>query len=118
MSLISSQGATDTVTVILRTMGKDSRGALVPVEVGRVLCSGRVSPTTSGDVERYLNTGTSVSDMSRFTTPEFPGDDISQVITPDGVTHDVVGRPQRMRSSSMTSRDIVILSAQSQTRNW
>lgn len=118
MSLISAQGATDTVTVILRTMGRDSRNARVPVEVGRVLCSGRLQVSTASDVERYSSTGVAVSDTSRFTTPEFPGDDISQVITPDGVTHDVVGRPQRRRASRMTTHDIVLLTAQAQRRDW
>lgn len=118
MSLISAAGSTDTVTVILRTMGTDSRNARVPVEVGRVLCTGRVQPTTATDVERYMNTGTSVVDMSRFITPEFPGDDLSQVITADGVVHDVVGRVQRRRSSRMTSHDVVILSATVQKRRW
>lgn len=118
MSLIRHNMATDTVTVILRAPGKDSRNSRVPVEVGRVLCSGRLQPTTAVDVERYMNTGTAVAEMTRFITAEFPGDDLSQVITPDGVTHDVVGRPQRRRGSRRTSHDIVILSATAQPSRW
>lgn len=118
MSLIRHTKATDTVTVILRAPGKDTRNSRVPVEVGRALCSGRLQPTTATDVERYMGTGTAVAEMTRFITAEFPGDGLSQVITPDGVVHDVVGRPQRHRPSPRTSRDIVILSATKQTSRW
>lgn len=116
MSLLSPQGYTDTVTVILRTTGVDRRGAQVPVELGRVLCSGRLEPSTQGDVERYAGTGVAVQDVKRFITRSFPGDDLAQVVTGDGTTYDVLGAPRRHRSSRRTTRDIVLLSATAQVR--
>lgn len=118
MSLLSPHVHNDTVTVVLRTMGLDSRNSRVPVEVGQVLATGQFQPATQEDVERYAGTGTSVLDMARFITPEFPGDDISQVITADGRVWDVVGAPARYRSSRRTSRDIVRLSAATPERRW
>lgn len=118
MSLLSPHVHHDTVTVVLRTMGLDSRNSRVPVEIGQVLATGQLQPATQEDVERYGGTGTSVLDMARFITPEFPGDDISQVITADGRVWDVVGAPTRYRSSRRTSRDVVRLSAPTQKRRW
>ena len=118
MSLLSSSNHNDTVTVVIRTMSQDSRGARVPTEVGRVLCTGMLHNSTTADIERYAGTGVAVQDMKRFVTREFPGDDISQVVTADGVTWDVVGSVKRFRNSRMTSRDVVLLSAVSQKRRW
>lgn len=115
MSLIDSRGATDTVTVIVRAMGKDSRNARVPVEVGRVLCRGRLQPATQADVERLQGSGTSVLELWRFSCAQFPGDDISQVEA-DGRLFDVVATPARHRSSRNTRRDVVLLSAANQQR--
>lgn len=118
MRLLSTAGSTDTVTVILREVVTDSRGHHVPQEVGRVLCRGMVHVSTQADVERYAGTGMAVQDMRRFVTREFPGDDVSQVILSDGVVYDVVGAPKRFRNSRMTSRDVVMLSATKQPRQW
>lgn len=118
MGLLDSSGHNHTVTVVLRTMGKDSRGARVPVEVGRVLQTGQLQHSTQADVERYAQTGTAVQDMQRFICREFPGDDISQVVTSDGRVWDVVGSVQRHRNSRRTSRDVVLLSAHNTERRW
>lgn len=118
MGLLDSTGHNATVTVVLRTMGKDSRGARVPVEIGRVLQTGQLQHSTQADVERYAQTGVAVQDMKRFICREFPGDDISQVITDDGRVWDVSGSVQRHRNSRRTSRDIVMLSAHVPERRW
>lgn len=118
MSLIRNHGAKVRVTVVLRAQGRNSRGQPEPVEVGRVPCAGQWSPSTEADVERYMESGSAVSEFRRFTTREFPGDDLSQVITPDGRVWEVVGTPRRYRSSRNTARDIVMLSAKSQSRRW
>lgn len=118
VGLLDSTGHNDTVTVVLRTMGKDSRGARVPVEVGRVLHTGMIQHSTQADVERYAQTGAAVLDMKRFICRDFPGDDISQVITNDGRVWDIAGSVQRHRNSRCTSRDIVMLSAHTPERRW
>lgn len=118
MSILSTSINSDTVTVILRTTRKDSRGSLETVELGRVTHTGSVHQATDTDVERYGGTGDSILAMKRFVTYEFPGDDLSQVILPDGITYDVAGSPTRYRNSRMTSRDVVVLRAQKVKRVW
>lgn len=118
MSLIKNNGANQRVTVVLRTMGRNSRNQPEPVEVGRVPCAGRVSQSTDQDIERYAGSGSAVMDLCRFITTEFPGDDISQVITEDGRIWEVQGTVDRHRSSRMTRRDVVILGAKAQVRRW
>lgn len=118
MSLINNQGANETVTVVLRAIVTNEHREREAVEVGRVLWSGRISPSTMEDVERYAGSGAAVLDLIRFTCQDFPGDDLSQVITSDGRVWDVVAAPQRYRSSPRVTRDIVRLSAQTQTRKW
>lgn len=117
VSLLASSNHKDTVVVILRTMGKDSRGAMVPTELARVICTGSLHEATQADVERYAGSGVAVYDLKRFVTYDFPGDDISQVEV-DGVVYDVVGAPKRYRNSRMTARDVVLLSATKQVRRW
>lgn len=116
MSLIDNHGANTRVAVILRRMAKDERGRMVPEEVGRITSFGRVSPSTDQDVERYAGTGVAVSELVRYTTSSFPGDDLSQVLTEDGRLWDVVGTVTRYKSSRRTARDVVMLSAASQVR--
>lgn len=118
MSLIRTNGANERVTVVLRTMGKNQRGQPEPVEVGRVPCAGRFALSTDQDVERYGGSGSAVMDLRRFITAQFPGDDLSQVITGDGRVWEVEGAVDRHRPSPMTRRDIVILSAKTQIRRW
>lgn len=116
MSLIRRNGANVRVTVVLRSMGKNARGQSVPVEKGRVVCVGRLSPSTEADVERYASSGSAVAEYTRFTTAAFPGDDLSQVVTGDGRVWEVVGAPRRYSPSRATTRDIVMLSAKTQKR--
>ena len=118
MSLIRTNGSNVRVTVVIRTMGRNPRNQPEAVEVGRVPCSGRIAPSTDMDVERYAGSGEAVMELVRFITPAFPGDDMSQVITPDGRVWEVQGVVDRIRSSRATSRDIVVLSAKAQTRRW
>lgn len=116
MSLIRTNGANVRVTVVLRSMRKNARGQLVPVETGRVECAGRLSPATEADVERYASSGPAVEERTRFTTCSFPGDALSQVVTGDGRVWEVVGAPRRYAPSRATTRDIVMLSAKTQKR--
>lgn len=120
MSLISNHGANVSVTVILNESVRDGRGAVTTNEIGRVVSRGRLNPSTSSDMERVANTGIAASELQRFITAEFPGDDLSQVLLSDGSVWDVVGVVQRYRSSRRTSRDIVLLTATSQKgrRRW
>lgn len=118
VSMIFNQ-APHTVTVILRKQVKDRRGALVPEEIGRVLCRGLFQESTAADTERYADSGVAVMDLKRFITVEgFPGDSNSRVIGPDGLVYEVVGAPKQHRNSRMTAHDVVILSAVKQEERW
>lgn len=119
MSLLSTTGSTESVEVILRQEQRDGRGEVRLVEVARVLSVGRFQPATTQDVERLQFMGSAVLETARFITDgaEFPGDRNSQVIV-RGQTWDVVGTPERRRASRGTRRDIVRLSAKSQTDRW
>ena len=111
-------GATDVVTVILNRATVDSRGRASTEEVGRVLATGRLQPIGQSDIDRYAGSGVAVQDTVRFSTSNFPGDDISEVIDRHGVTYAVVGAPRRERSSRRTQRDVVLLRAKTLKRKW
>ncbi|APT90500.1 hypothetical protein CSPHI_05005 [Corynebacterium sphenisci DSM 44792] len=115
MAMLASTGGTHTVTVVLREMRVDEARRQVPVEVDRVLCTCRIQPATSGDVERLGGTGTAVTEVYRLIAAEFPGDDLSLVL--DGpMVWEVIGTPRRHRASRMTARDVVLITAQHQPR--
>lgn len=115
MSLLSSQGATDRVVVILRRLVVDAGRRQVPEEYGRVLTVGRMQPLASSDIERMAGTGEAVNELMKFTTAVFPGDHLSLV--DDGAqTWRVVGTPRRRRGSRRTARDVVYLTAEHQPR--
>lgn len=118
VSLLSKRGGTHTVTVILYRAVVDDRGKTTKAEVGRVLATGRLQPSTSADVERYASAGVAVYETMRFICKNYPGDDLSEVIDAEGVRYEVVGAPRRHRSSRATHRDIVLLSAKTQKRKW
>ena len=115
VSLLSSQKGTHRVVVVLRRIEVDSSRRRVPVEYGRVLCTGRIQAASSSDVERLAGSGVSVVDTMRFITGQFPGDDLSLVVDGD-VTYEVVGAPRRHRGSRRTARDVVYLTAEHQQR--
>lgn len=112
------QGATHRVLVVLYKSIINERGKTDKQEVGRVLVAGRLQPSTQADVERYGGAGVAVHDAMRFICKRFPGDDLSEVIGPDGVVYEVAARPKRHRSSRATSRDVVMLHAKMQRRRW
>lgn len=115
MSLISSQGATDRVVVVLRRLVVDGSRRQVPEEYGRVVVVGRLSPLSSSDIERLAGTGEAVAETMRFSTADFPGDHLSLV--DDGAqTWRVVGTPRRRRGSRRTARTVVYLTAEHQPR--
>lgn len=118
MSLLTGHGTTHTVTVVIYRAVVNERGKVDKAEVGRVLVTGRLQPSTQADVERYAGAGKAVYDTMRFICKQFPGDDLSEVIDADGITYEVLARPKRHRSSRATSRDVVLLSAKSQRRAW
>lgn len=118
MSLLQGHGTTHTVTVVLYRAVVNERGKADKVEVGRVLATGRLQPSTQADVERYAGAGNAVYDTMRFICKQFPGDDLSEVISAEGTVYDVLARPKRHRSSRATARDVVLLSAKSQRRVW
>ena len=112
MSLRSPYRSPDTVVVILRENREGDRGHAVPVEVGRVVRSGRLQESTVDDVQTVLAAGVTdrrVLSMKTFICADFPGDDLAQVEDADGVVYDVVGEPKRMRGSQRTARDVVRL---------
>lgn len=110
MSLRGKSRATDVVTVVLRENRMGERGRMIPAEVGRVSCFGRMQQSTTGDITAYAAAGeSSVLNLKRFYCRSFPGDDIAQVIDGEGVLYDVVGEPKRHRGSSRTARDVVTL---------
>lgn len=119
MSLLSTTGSTDTAVVILRTKGRNPRGETVYTEVGRVLISGRLQPSTSADVERLQGTGVAITEVVRFITDgsDFPGDHNS-LVEVDGKRYRLVGAPERRRASRTTSRVIVRLTAENQQDRW
>lgn len=117
MSLLSRGHSTHQVTVVLREMQVGKHGRLVPVETGRVECWGRIQPATTEDIAGLASAGeTQVLNMKNFFCRFFPGDDISQVIDHTGTIYNVVGEPQRHRSSRRTSRDVVKLKQTSVNR--
>lgn len=118
MSLLQGHGTTHTVTVVLYRAVVNERGKADKAEVGRVLATGRLQPSTQADVERYAGAGSAVYDTMRFICKQFPGDDLSEVISAEGTVYDVLARPKRHRSSRATARDVVLLSAKSQRRVW
>ncbi len=118
MSLLQGHGTTHTVTVVLYRAVVNERGKADKAEVGRVLATGRLQPSTQADVERYAGAGNAVYDTMRFICKQFPGDDLSEVISAEGTVYDVLARPKRHRSSRATARDVVLLSAKSQRRVW
>lgn len=118
MSLLQGHGTTHTVTVVLYRAVVNERGKADKAEVGRVLATGRLQPSTQADVERYAGAGNAVYDTMRFICKQFPGDDLSEVISAEGTVYDVLARPKRHRSSRATARDVVVLSAKSQRRVW
>lgn len=118
MSLLQGYGTTHTVTVVLYRAVVNERGKADKAEVGRVLATGRLQPSTQADVERYAGAGNAVYDTMRFICKQFPGDDLSEVIDAEGTVYDVLARPKRHRSSRATARDVVVLSAKSQRRVW
>lgn len=118
MSLLQGHGTTHTVTVVLYRSIVNERGKADKAEVGRVLATGRLQPSTQADVERYAGAGKAVYDTMRFICKKFPGDDLSEVVDAEGTVYEVVARPKRHRSSRATSRDVVLLSAKSQRRAW
>lgn len=110
MSLRGKSRATDVVTVVLRENQMGERGRLIPTEVGRVSCFGRIQQSTTDDISAYAAAGEAgVLNLKRFYCRSFPGDDLSQVIDGEGVLYDVVGEPKRHRGSSRTARDVVML---------
>lgn len=117
MSLLTG-GSTHRVLVVLYRSVVNERGKTDKAEVGRVLVDGRLQPSTQADVERYGGAGMAVHDAMRFICKRFPGDDLSEVIGPDGVVYEVAARPKRHRSSRATSRDVVMLHAKMQPRRW
>ena len=118
MSLLQGHGTTHTVTVVLYRAVVNERGKADKAEVGRVLATGRLQPSTQADVERYAGAGNAVYDTMRFICKQFPGDDLSEVISAEGTVYDVLARPKRHRSSRATDRDVVLLSAKSKRRVW
>lgn len=118
MSLLQGHGTTHTVTVVLYRAVVNERGKADKAEVGRVLATGRLQPSTQADVERYAGAGSAVYDTMRFICKQFPGDDLSEVIDAEGTIYEVLARPKRHRSSRATARDVVLLSAKSQRRVW
>ena len=118
MSLLQGHGTTHTVTVVLYRAVVNELGKADKAEVGRVLATGRLQPSTQADVERYAGAGNAVYDTMRFICKQFPGDDLSEVIDAEGTVYDVLARPKRHRSSRATARDVVVLSAKSQRRVW
>ncbi|QGJ94141.1 head-to-tail stopper [Corynebacterium phage EmiRose] len=117
MSLISHPQNAVPVIVILRKNQHRQDGSLETVEVGRVVCTGTFHEAGESDITRYESTGQAVSELQRFVTKSFPGDDLSQVLC-NGVTYDVVATPRRYRNSRMTKRDVVMLTAQTQVRKF
>lgn len=106
------------VTVILYRATVDSRGKSSTEEVGRVLATGRLQPASQSDITRYADSGKAVQEMMRFSTADFPGDDLSEVIDRNGITYAVTATPRRTRSSRATQRDVVMLQAKTLRRKW
>lgn len=117
MSLIINQSHPVHAVVEIRRPERDAAGALTYETVSRVVCSGTLHESTQNDIDRYGGTGRAIADMKRFVTRSFPGDDNS-LVEIDGVVYDVSATPRRYRNSPMTSRDVVMLSAQTQERVW
>ena len=98
--------------MILRENREGDRGHVVPVEVGRVVCHGRLQESTAEDIQTTVAVGVTdqrVLSMKTFICSDFPGDDLAQVEGRDGTLYDVVGEPKRMRGSRRTRRDVVRL---------
>lgn len=119
VSLLSTTGSTESVEVVLRTEERNQQGRTELMEVGRVLCVGRLQASTTQDVERLQFMGKAVLETARFITDgaEFPGDHNAQIIH-RGKSWDVIGTPDRRRASRQTSRDVVRLVATAQKDRW
>lgn len=110
MSLLTRGTSTHSVVVILREMQEGDRGRLVPTEIGRVACHGRLQESSSEDITVAAAAGeTGILSMKTLITRCFPGDDLSQVLDGDGALYNVVGEPKRHRGSRATARDVVSL---------
>lgn len=110
MSLINRTGSTHQLVVILRENRPGERGRLVPTEIGRVRCDGRLQESSTDDITTAAAAGeTGVLSLRTLICRRFPGDDLSQVIDGDGVLYNVVGEPKRHRGSRATARDVVRL---------